>query len=173
MTQYFLALQTPTVELSVAGTDPAGKQAHISVGFKRYEIEEAQERMDKFSEISKPINDLTALEADGVEIDRSTWREASATVREGINEMLREEIVYFTKVQLLEPVPGKPSEFRKGPLIADSRTYKDEAVLGGKSCLDFLLDMHIASSLWRSALISSMLSAINNYKLGQETAVKN
>ena len=173
MSEYFLALQTPTVELTVNGTDPAGKQAHILVGFKRYELDEAQERMDVFSDKNKPVNELTKLEEEGVEIDRSSWREASKTVKESMSEMLREEIVYFRNVQLFEPVVGKPTEFKKGPLIVDSRTFKDEAVLGGKSCLDFLLDMHLASGLWRSALLSGMLSAINNYKLGQESAVKN
>lgn len=173
MAQYFLSLQTPTVELTVTGSDPAGKQSSILVGFKRYELEEAQARLDAFSEANKPLEDLGKLEEDGVEIDKSTWREASTQVRAAINDMLREEIVYFRNIQLSEEVPGRSGEYRKGLLIADSRNFKDEAVLAGKSCLDFLLDMHLASSLWRNALVSSMMSSISNIKLGKEAEAKN
>jgi hypothetical protein len=173
MAEYFLASQTPVVELSVIGTDPAGRQTTILVGFKRYELEEAQERFQVYTEANKPTADLAALEKDGVTIDPSTWKEVDKQVREAIDVMLRDEVVYFRNVQLWGQVPNKPSEFKKAMLIADSRTYKDEALLGTGSCLDFLLDMHLRSALWRTALVTAMFSAISNLKLGKTAEVKN
>jgi len=173
MSKYFFACVTPTVELPVAVSDPAGKSATVKVGFKRYDIDEATIRFEEFAEANKPMEDLQKLMADDVEVDKSLLKAAQKEARDAMDAILRDEIVYFKDVQLFEEVPGKAGEYRKGLLIADSRTQKDDPEFGADGCLAFLLDMSISHSIWRNALISAMVSAISNTKLGKEAEVKN
>jgi hypothetical protein len=173
MSKYFLQLQTPTVELTVTGKDASGAAVDIAAGINRYEIEDAQEKFEQFNTINKELADVEADVAAGNIVDKTYLKTLRSETASKITEFLKNEVVYLKKVQLMEET--SPGIYQKGPLIPDTRTWKDDSLWKEKhtSCLDFLLDMLLASSVWRGQLISAVFSAFANTKLGKEAEAKN
>ncbi len=173
MSKYFLQLQTPTVELTIIGKDASGATVDIAAGIKRYEIEEAQEKFEQFNSINKELAAVETDQANGIEVDKSYLKTLRNETAVKITEFLKEEIVYLKKVQLMEET--SPGNYGKGPYIPDTRTFKDDSLWkdGHTSCLDFLLDMLLASAVWRGQIVSAVFSAFANTKLGKEAEAKN
>lgn len=154
MAKVFIALQEPTVEMTVKATDCAGNKKQILVEFKRYESEEGDAKLAEFEGITKADTDA---------------KTAIANMR----AFIKAEIVAVKQVplKLQDEETGKVSE-RK---IPDSRTAKDEPELWGEAdnCLAFLLDMLLQSTPWSSAITTALYSVLTNTQLGKDAEAKN
>ena len=138
----FAKLQTPTIELKVQALDAAGTKDSILVGFKRYEITQAQVKLLALQELLSNIKDDS--DADQKVLDA----------------FVKEEIVYIRQAKLDLEEDGKNKEL----IIQDTRTTKPIAGLWEDSdgAIDALTDLYLASSPYRLALILATQKALFN-----------
>ena len=138
----FAKLQTPTIELKVQALDAAGTKDSILVGFKRYEITQAQVKLLALQELLANIKDDS--DADQKVLDA----------------FVKEEIVYIRQAKLDLEEDGKNKEL----IIQDTRTTKPIAGLWEDSdgAIDALTDLYLASSPYRLALILATQKALFN-----------
>lgn len=138
----YAKLQTPTIELKVSAKDAAGIKDSITVGFKRYEVKQSQEKLVALQEL------LTTLQAE------------SSEDSEILNAFVKSEVVYIKQVKLDLEEDGKSKEL----LIQDTRSTKPIAGLWDDSdgALDVLTNLYLASSPYRLALILATQKALFN-----------
>lgn len=155
MKKLYVALATPSVELTVKAKAPDGSIAKCLMAFKRYDEagsvakrKEAEELMTTLAEKSSEEQTL------------------------GISNFLKGEIIYIKNLDLFEESElGNPVLFKT---IEDTRTEKDAELLGEYSnCLDFLLDMLLAAPSWSSAIMETFFKLHYNLSLGNDAEVKN
>jgi len=191
MSKYFVALQTPTVELPVEATDARGNKAKIYVGFKRYDTDGMKAQFDRYTEINKEVQDLNdrmldkyegykiidgvkvpsgeMLEA-GEKIEPAVLEEAQARLVKNTNTFITENVVYVKGIELFD-AKGEPLL-----KIADTRTYDDKKVLteeGFENALDFALSLYLPYNLWRNAFMSGVVKALINQEEAKKAAGKN
>jgi hypothetical protein len=152
---FFIELQTPTVEIPVMAKDAGGIPAKIIVGFKRYEAAEGFEKAKEFSKLVDGISPEDGKE--GIQ---------------KVSDAIAEEIIYLRDVKL--KLPQENGKFKERRVL-DTRTEKDEPELWGAAdnCLPKLLSKYLSSTPWRSSFITALYSAFTNTQLGQEAEVKN
>jgi len=156
MKKLFIKLQTPTTELKVTAKDAAGVADSILVGFKRYEVKEAELKLKEFQE---------ALQS---QVDDST--EGSFAI-EQVDAFISSQIVYIKQVRLEEQGDdGRTNSIT----IADTRKAKpyDTFWENPEECLDALLSMFLAASPWRVPLVTGLQKALVNADF-EEDKVKN
>jgi hypothetical protein len=168
----YIALQSPSVILTVkSAKDCEGKTAKMDVEFKRYPADEADV---KLSEFEKLINDksanIFAEDSADIIIEKKAQQVLNAAA---IRNWVKGEVLSLQKVPLLskDDTTGKVTSL----VIADTRVAKDNEELWGEAsnCLDFLLDMVLASTPWSSSFITSVYSVLTNMNLGVDAEVKN
>lgn len=155
MKKLYVALATPSVELSIKAKQIDGSTSKCLAGFKRYNEVEA---VAKRKEAETLIQELSA---------KSTEEQNS-----GIKTFLGKEILYLKNVDLFEEsVLGEPQLYKT---VEDTRTETDPELQGETTnCLDFLLDMLLAAPPWSSALIQAFFKLHYNLQIGDDAEVKN
>lgn len=144
----FVKLQTPTIELKVSAKDASGNKDSLLVGFKRYELDAAQAKMETVSKILKTD-------------EKDEQGNPVAPDSKEVNDFLKGEIVYLKQLKLdLVDDAGNTKELA----IADTRTVKPNEGLweSADECLAVLLDMYLSSAPYRLSLITSMYKALFN-----------
>ena len=146
--QIAIKLQTPTIELPVKAKDASGAKDVITVGFKRYPIEEAQAKLDLLQDLLDSADKTKSLESN--ELDT----------------FITNEIVYIKQIKLELDDNGKARELA----IPDTRQAKPIADLWetGDECLSVLLKMYLSSAPYRLALILAGQKALLNNDYTQD-----
>jgi hypothetical protein len=144
----FVKLQTPTIELKVSAKDASGATDALLVGFKRYELTESQEKLNKLLELMKAKEDSTDIS--------------------DVDTFIKDEIVYIKQSKLSIEEDGKEKELT----IPDTRTAKPVAGLWetGLEALDVLTSLYLASNPYRLALIIALQKALFNSDLSEGEA---
>jgi len=137
-----IKLQSPTIELPVKAKDASGTRDNLLVGFKRYPIEEAQDKLDNIQILLEGADRVKSLQS--AELDT----------------FITNEVVYIKQAKLDLDENGKVREFT----IADTRQVKPIADLweNGDECLSVLLKMYLSSAPYRLALILASQKALMN-----------
>jgi hypothetical protein len=168
----YIALQDPTVTLKIkSAKDCAGKTAQMFAEFKRYPSDEADEKLRALEALinDKSGNILLEDSAEVIADKKVIQRNTTAAIR----NFIKDEIVSLQKVPLMlkNDETGKVTSIE----VPDTKAAKDNEELWGEAsnCLDFLLDMILASTPWSSSLISSIYSVLTNMNLGADAEVKN
>jgi len=168
----FIALQTPTVTLPVkSNKDCAGLTAKLFAEFKRYGSDEADEKIAALDAI---IHDEAAkifsTDSEEIKAEKKLLQKRNS---QAIRDFIKGEIVSLQKIPLLrkDDDTGKVTPFE----VSDTRNAKDNTELWGEAsnCLDFLLDMLLASTPWSSSFITALYSVLTNMNLGAAAEVKN
>lgn len=135
-------LQAPTIELEIEAKDASGKKDKIVVGFKRYEIDEANTKIEILKDLLE-----------------SAKTDQSLQLKE-LDSYLEKEIVYILKATLNVEEDSKTKELT----VTDTRVAKPIADLweNGEECLSVLLKMYLSSSPYRLALILAAQKALFN-----------
>jgi len=60
--QFYIKLQTPTVELPVTATDASGKTETIQVGFKRYSLDQLEAKFNETTDLTESDMDFLTKE---------------------------------------------------------------------------------------------------------------
>jgi hypothetical protein len=142
MARIYIKLQTPSIELAVEAVDAAGTKDSIKVGFKRYDLTDAQAKLDKLQELL------------------SDAQEAGSLSSQTLDTFIKDEIIYIKQAKLELEEDGKSKDL----LIADTRTTKPVADLwdDSESALDLLTSMYLSSAPYRLALILASQKALLN-----------
>lgn len=147
----FVKLQTPTIELKVEAKDVSGSKEYINIGFKRYEIKEAEAKIEQLKTVSEDFKNLDTNE---------------------VIKFIKNEVVYIkqAKVELFDDELNLPKDL----VISDTRTVKPNEGLWGTpdECLAVLLDLYLASAPWRLSLIIALQQALINVDY-KEAELKN
>jgi hypothetical protein len=148
----FVKLQVPTIELKVSAKDAAGIKDSILVGFKRYEISDAQKRLNILQDL------LTSAQAD------------NSLDSQALDVFIKNEVIYIKQAKLELEEDGKTREL----VIQDTRTTKpiEELWANNEEALDVLTTAYLASSPYRLSLILSAQKALFNSDYS-EAEVKN
>jgi len=142
----YIQSQVPFVEISVTSAkDAEGKEQTIIVGFKRYDLETAQQKLDSFKDL--PDNET--------------------------NSVIKSEILFIKNAEVKEVDEETYIVSRTIP-VKDSRTAQPiEPFWANKDeCLSVLVDMYLASTPWKGSLISSFIKTLYNIDF-KETEAKN
>jgi len=139
-----IRLQSPTIELPIKAQDASGAKDSLVVGFKRYEITEAQNKLDKLQEILSESQDAGSLNSTA------------------LDTFVKAEIVYIKQAKL--ELYDDETKTTKDLVIADTRTSKPNESLwvDADSCLDVLTSMYLSSAPWRLSLILAAQKALLN-----------
>ena len=180
-TKIHLRLQKPTIELTVKAKDAAGIKDQVTVGFKRYGLEESSTRNKILKELQNDIYIHSMLELKeeykllGSDRDDLNTPEPKLSKEEAINKLddfLRNEIVYLKNVNGLVKIDenGNEKEFS----VSDTRTQKPIEPLWGspEECLSVLVDSFLESAPYKGSLISAQQKALANIDI-QDGEVKN
>lgn len=138
--QLFVKLQTPTIELPVQAKDSADSSASITVGFKRYTIQEAEGKLKEFmAALDNPADD----------------------------SYLRGQIVYIKNASLevyeIDENGNASAEPIEEILISDSRTpTPNEFFQDASTCLNVLVDKYVNSVPWKNSLYEALQKALLN-----------
>lgn len=162
--QLYVKLQTPTIELLVKAEDSSKTKAALTVGFKRYEMEQTDLKLEELQEILKEHLRLLQLRQKNTEeVSQEEINEANSQ----ITKFIASEIVYILKAKVDVEEEGKLSELaipdtRKAKPVEDFWESPDE-------CLAALLEMYLASAPWRSSFVASLQAALlnSNYEEGK------
>jgi len=135
----YVKLQSPTVELEVIAKDSTGNQEKVLVGFKRYNIEESQKRLDSFKDL----------------VEKETSSSFGL-----LDNFLKEEIVYLKNISF----DVEEEEKTVSITIKDTR---EESLREGlwetrEICLETLLNLFLSSSPWRLPFITTLQKALYN-----------
>ena len=143
--EFFVELQTPTVEHEVKAKDASGHSSSIIVAFKRYERKEAQEKMEETSAF------LT---------DNNT---------EGYKNFIAEQIVYYKKVTLMMK---KPNGELYAVKVADSReiTEKHDLYDPDVPLTERLTEKFLNSTPWWLAIATACQYVLANMDVEGESA---
>jgi len=149
-----IKLQAPTIELKVQAKDVSGAKDSMLVGFKRYEIKESQERIEKLQELLKATEGTVSNDPSMIALDN----------------YVKSEIVYLKNVNLdlVDEATGKSNALS----IQDTRSAKPNDSLWGSAdeCLVVLLDLYLSSAPWRLSLILAAQKALFNADYSEEAA---
>ena len=143
-------LQNPTIELIVEAKDGSGEVAKLTVGYKRYEVEESGEKLKALSKLFEN-QDENSLASD---------------------DFLRNEILYLKHVlvDVFDEETGKKDSEIK---IPDTRSAVPNSFWGtAEECLSVLVDHYLSSAPWKEALYSGLFKALSNRSF-EEGKVKN
>ncbi|GEM_PF-6855980 len=156
----YVQLQTPTIELPVSAGDKSNATANIKVGFKRYEIEDTQAKLEEYTAIAERQSEqLTAIRDNGGKLSDLDTSE--------MEEYIKKEVVYIKDCTLvMANDDGSPVKGKKTLVINDTRTA--QPVEGfwetGEECLAALLDMFLSSAPWKSPFTDALMDALVNTK---------
>lgn len=153
MTQIFIQLQTPVIELEVKSEkDPSGESGKIRVGFKRYDAFAGQK---KFAEV------LNALQ----EAEKEDSQEESF---KKLLEIVSREVEYICKavVKVQEGVSTKE-------LTVDTRKPPTDLWASNEEAVSELLKMYLSSTPWRGNFLSTMFDSFSNRDLSDLAEIKN
>lgn len=156
MKKLFIKLQTPSTELKVTAKDAAGVTDTLLVGFKRYEVLEAEAKLKEFQE---------ALKA---QIDSA---KDGAPDMAGVDQFISDQVVYIKQAKLEEQdEDGSSSTIT----ISDTRKAKPFGTFweNPEECLDALLSMYLSASPWRVPFVTGLQKALVNADF-EEDKVKN
>jgi hypothetical protein len=170
-------LQTPTIELLVKAKDAAGNTDSIKVGFRRYELTEAQTKLEELSVLQREQYTISRIELQKLQtsLDNNNTLEeiaeptrTSEELKDAVSVFLKGEIVYLAGIELTDTA----NEVSKKVLIKDTRQAKPNEPLWEtpSECLDVLLDMYLASAPYRGSLIDAVQKALLNtdYKQAEQ-----
>ncbi len=173
----FLKLQAPTIDLVVKATDGAGVEDQITVGFKRYESDESDKKLQEFRKLSNPnLKEVYETDAEGnatekvdVEATNAKREKAYAEVTVNVQKFIAGEIAYMKDVVLYGEVDGK---VKVAAAVSDTRKAKDYAQLWGDkdNALPWLLEMYFNSTPWSLAIVSGQSEALENSEYLSEMA---
>lgn len=137
--QLHLKLQTPTIELPVSFKDSSFAKDSIIVGFKRYNLTEAEKVLEELADIAA---------------------NTTVTNLDNLNNFIKSKVVYVKKVELTVDEDGKETKIT----VADTRTVKpvDGLWEGSEDCLAALLDLYLDSAPYRSSLMEALNKALLN-----------
>jgi len=147
MKQLYVRLQTPVIELTVKAKDSSGANDKIVVGFKRYNLEEAEKQLKEFQEV--------------IEQQLEDMQEGTA-ISEEVNSFIKDKVVYIkqAKLEIYDTEADKTVEL----VIPDTRKAKpnEDFWESPDECLDALLDLYLSAAPWRSSLITALQKALLN-----------
>jgi hypothetical protein len=145
--QIGLRLQTPSIELPVVARDAAGMTETITIGFKRYDVEETRNKFKQLNDIHSRITDETP---DTTELDA----------------FIRGEVLYVKKAEII--VTDTSTGIDKKISILDTRTIKPVENLWGseEECVSLLLTAYLTSAPYRVSIANALSKALlnNDYK---------
>lgn len=156
MARVFISLQTPDVEMQIkSAADCSGKTDRLFAGFKRHPSDIADQRIKEFETI---LN------------DKETPTETRVV---NMRNFLKEEILYLRDVTLFVQAEGASKLTKR--VVADTRAVKDDEELWGdaSNCLDFLLDLLLATTPWSSPFTTAFYAVSTNMTLGEDASGKN
>lgn len=163
MSKVYIALQSPVIELQVKAKTADGQTANMQIGYKRYDMDESQNKMNSYQELAKQMESTVDVNGKEVPVDAATISRVMAE----INEFLINEITYIKGATLLlEADDGTLVE----RTIKDTRQVKDDETLWGPASesVRFLLQLALKSPPWRVSLLSGWFKAIFNTDLSEQ-----
>jgi len=155
MTQLYVKLQTPCIEIKVKAKDSSGAVDALLVGFKRYESKKA-------------TKELTILQ--GLFEDQMGKQDEDIDTTE-LDIYIKSQVIYIKQANLiLLDEEGKQSTL----VVPDTRKAKQVADRweSSEDCLDVLLSLYLASAPWRLAFNGSLQKALANANY-QDELLKN
>lgn len=135
-------LQAPTVEVKIVAIDVSNTKDIIYVGFKRYEVEPAEAKLNEFMEI------LTSTSE-------------GSFINPKLDAFIKREIVYIKSAELnYIDETGQEQSLK----VNDTRTVKPNAAFWETSsdCLSVLVDLYLASVPTKVALTAQVQQALLN-----------
>ena len=135
--KYYIALQTPTVELPIqSDKDAEGKTAQIIGVFKRYGSKESDVRLKELETLANQELSIELLDK-GTEAIKAFFVEKETAIKAAT----KADIIALKgfPLQEVDDITGEVTQI----IIEDSRTVLDNPELWGEAgnCLDFLLDI--------------------------------
>jgi len=171
MLNIYVKLQTPVIELPVSAKDAIGQTDSFIAGFKRYEIDEAREKLKALEELQKQVflnntKDLKAQynylnhESSSTVTEEPTMTEAEAN--KAILAFIKDEISYLLKVEVI--TIDSTTKAKTTVKIADTRTAKPIEPLWEtpEECLSVLVDSFLACAPFRGSLAAAQQKALLN-----------
>jgi len=159
MKQLFVKLQSPVIELPIVSKDSSGAKDSFLVGFKRFEVEESEKELHKFQSLLKE-----QMEAAKEEDSSGRYVQAYSTESD---EFIKDKIVYIRQATL--GVYDSETDKTTNLTVADTRKAKpNDFWENEEGCLDALLNLYLASSPTRSAIIAGMTKALLNTNYDEE-----
>lgn len=145
--QLFVKLQAPTIELKVQAEDSSGLGAEMFVGFKRYNIDDAQVKLEEYK-------------------DSFSSSDEDAPIK-----FIKKQIVYIKGATLEMYDDDKLVETIA---VTDTRTAKPlESFWGSpEECLAVLLDYYFQSLPWKNSFFNAINKALLNVDI-KDGAIKN
>lgn len=176
-----LKLQKPTIELLIKAKDSAGEKDQVRVGFKRYNLEEANGKLKELKLYQDNIYLYSVQELReeykllGEDKDVSKLPEPTLSLEETkkkLDNFIKNQIVYLKDINGLIRIDadGKEKEFS----VSDTRTVKPIETLWGtpEECLSVLVDSFLESAPYRVSFISGVQKALSNVDY-QDGEIKN
>src|SRR5574343_1492226 len=156
-----LALQHDTIELPLVAKDSAKKTDTFRIGFKRYPVDESQEKLEAIL----AILDITKEDEDSKSDDSAeaklARKQRAAEQKAALDAYFADEIDYIAGFKC--DAVGENGATRTIK-VDDSRKVKAEPGLWAtpEECLSVLVDSILASSPYRSQLLDLAFKAIGN-----------
>lgn len=144
----FVKLQSPTIELVVKGTDASGKEASITIGCKRYNLDDLEKQQKLLQEAV----------ADDVLLDKY--------VKDNVLYILNASVDIYDVNDNTDPV------FVESIAVPDTRSVAPVEFFwaDSKACLAALLDGYLSSIPWKNSFIEALTKAIINIDMTADRA---
>lgn len=154
--QLYVKLQTPSIELTVEGIDGGGRKASVLVGFRRFEIAEASDKLEELEALRKEVQDQIEAGTKDKELDTS-----------GLDKFLASNVLYFLNEELLTvDENGKQGKLK----IKDSRLAPPEEDFWEtpEECKEVILGMYLNSLAWRTGFSLKLQDALVNTQISDD-----
>lgn len=161
MKKLYLALQTPTIEITLEAIDGAGKKDTVIVGFNRYDSETGKTLLKEFQGLLGETSE---------EMDE----EATKVIADKIQAFVVKEVSYLKKVSL--KVGSEGEKKLHALVIPDTRLEKEREDFWEtpEEALETLLELLLSADLWYSEFVGGVIQALSNIELkAEEEELKN
>lgn len=144
--EFYVQLQTPTIEVLIEAEDSVKKKDSLTAGFKRYESKKADEILKQLQNSSEENLDNE-------------------------NKIIKDNIIYLKNVTIDIYDNG---DFKEKLVIKDTRNPPVSPFWeNADQCLSALVDHFLASTPWKVSFSIGFMKSLANINLDKEAKIKN
>lgn len=156
--KFELALQTPSVILPIVPQDCLGKKDNFGAEFKRYNVEDAQQKFKDFKALFNTNDDLTEEQLEALTDTELADIEAQASeIAEKVKVFVKNEVLSFRDVKC----------YLKGKLVKAIKNTEEagddlDNWGGAANCTNAWFDHFWSSMPYRDAIRNALFDALRN-----------